>query len=247
MKKLIVGIMLLMATGLIFSQDERDAAFRSNKNDRGNRYEGSYTRKVKGGGVYLISFVTSIPKYQFNDGQSLDIQWYSPESTEVFIKAEELKVEQYYWMEVKETSSKANSGKNNFGPWGVDGGLRQHMVYPDNLGMVIRERKDKSIFYPVFWKLDGEALPARYYIMRLRAERAISGGSYRITYQNSDGKPVEIKNAPIQRFSGGMFQNMAVKLEDLPVTGWYTVEVTVIEENSGTTINYPFKFYHFKE
>jgi hypothetical protein len=194
---LLLGLSLLLGPSLTAQYDyarrDRDTPRQADwlrRYDQGNRFEGNYTQEVSSGAVELVSFVGSMTRYEFGQGQALYLYFYQPKKGDYLLKLEELRSTQFYWGEWKNTQ--AEQDWERCGPWPVDEGLERYRVSPRNLAILVRLGSTSQPRYaPVFVSLDTDRLASRYYLLRFRLGRSIIKGNYRLyPGERPGGKPL---------------------------------------------------------
>ncbi|MEO1254380.1 MAG: hypothetical protein AAFY41_05780 [Bacteroidota bacterium] len=227
-----------------FSQDRRSAEWKKN-NDRKNRYEGTYTRKVSNPSIDLVSLKAYQEEYESSKGHVLKVQFYTPEAMEYRLIAQELRVTRFYWMEAKDTLSIISW--NTFQPWPVDYLLRRLRITYQNLGVVaqlLKEGSRKREFAPVYVYHSSSPGRTSYYVAYFHLGRPASGGSYSISSGRHRANAELLQTYPISKKSGGTAFPIRIKTELLESSGWYTVEVNLREKGTLDPFSYSFSFYH---
>lgn len=214
-------------------------------NDRGNHFEGSYTRKVSNPSISLISLTGNLPKYKFGKKQKLGIRFFSPDTSQYNLHAEELRVAQFYWMEDKKQNAK--QGWNEFLNWHVDFILKRFSIDHRNIGVLIRSgEKGERNFLPANVHFQGEEFIPKMYIAQMRLGRPASGGSFNFYNGKSRSKENLIKKQKISKKSSGIVFPLVIPIEQLgKKEGWITVEINLKEERTGDPFTYSFSFYHY--
>lgn len=213
-------------------------------NDRGNHFEGSYTRKVSNPSIHLVSLATPLPAYSFGQRQQLSVQFFSPEPKAYNLHAEELRVSQFYWLEDK--NKQAKTGWNHFGGWHVDYILKRLSIDHRNLGLLIHiGRKNERQFVPARMQIsEGPTTPSMY-IAQIRLGRPASGGSYRLFRGKSKTRSRQILQQGISQKSSGTVFPIVIPFDVFQKqAGWYTVEINLEESRTGDPFTYSFSFYH---
>ncbi|MEZ4995372.1 MAG: hypothetical protein R2824_33450, partial [Saprospiraceae bacterium] len=214
-------------------------------NDRGNRFEGSYTRKVSNPSISLVSLTGNLPAYTFGEKQSLQVRFFSPDVEEYNLHAEELRVSQFYWMEDKD--QKSRGGWNTFSDWQVDYFLKRLSIDHRNLGVLVYlgDKADRH-FAPAFIVLPQESSPPEIYIAQIRLGRPSSGGSFSLYKGRSKISAELILEQAISKKSSGTVFPIVIPFETLKKDGdWYTVEINLKEARTGDPFTYSFSFFHF--
>lgn len=215
------------------------------KNDRGNRYEGSYTRKVSNLSIDLLSLTGYFESYEFGKDQTLQIKFYSPEDASFRLKAEELVVTQYYWMQAKE--NEANAGWNQFGDWPVDYYLKRLSVSHRNLGVLIQYNPDSEIrhFLPAFISHSKGFQEIARYVLQFRLGRAIVDGQYKVFRGKTRAANHLLTSGKISSKSGGTSFPLVIPVEKFKTfQGWISVEVNCRERGTLDPFSYSLLFYH---
>lgn len=226
---------------LLFSQPGQDWY---DKNDRGDHYEGSYTRKVSNPSISLVSLTGNLPAYDFGQRQKLQVKFYNPKKYSYNLHAEELRVSQFYWMEDK--NNKSPEGWNTFDNWQVDYFLKRLSIDHRNLGILIRlGGKGNRTYSPALVQLNNQNNNPRFYIAQLRLGRPASGGSFSLYRGKSRSSNKLLKNQAITKKASGTVFPVVLPLKDLGMEAdWFTVEVNLREERTGDPFTYSFSFYH---
>lgn len=218
------------------------------KNDKGNRFEGNYSRQVANPSIELVSLTGNFEPYQTGARQQLKVRFCLPEASEYLIKAEELRPIQYYWMQSKET--KGSKGWNKFDNWPVDGALRQLNVPAENLGVVayIGDPKRKR-FAPALIYHSNAPTEVKRYIARLRLGHSIAKGTAKV-YRGQYEKAIPpsdklVSTIAIQGYSEGSNFSLSLKTEQLgKEAGWFTVVLELEKTGGGQKLSYTFCLYH---
>lgn len=115
-----------------------DNAWRTKKNDKGNRYEGSVAQQVAATSVVeMIGFHAFRQDFRPNQDVTLRVDFYTPEAApKARVTARELHRKSFYWMEAKQQSWKG--GWNRFAPWPVRDVLRNMEIGSDELLVLVR-------------------------------------------------------------------------------------------------------------
>lgn len=213
-------------------------------NDRGNRYEGSYSRKVSNPSLNLVSLTATPVQYAFGNKQQLNLRFFLEGSTEYDLHAEELRITQYYWMQDK--NKNAQSGWNSFEGWHVDYILKQLSIDHRNLGILVQVGDKGSRKYaPVWVSTDGNQPELKRYIAQLRMGRSAAKGSFRI-YKGENRTPANLlqERAITAKSSGTIFPIIVPTKTLGDEAGWITVEINMQEKNTMDPFTYSFSFYH---
>lgn len=213
-------------------------------NDRGNHFEGSYTRKVSNPSINLVSLTGNLAAYQFGKKQKLKVRFFSPDNLIYNLHAEELRVSQFYWLEDK--NQKAIDGWNEFNNWHVDYILKRFSIDYRNLGLLIQlGEKGVRNYLPAFIQLEEESISPKLYIAQIRLGRPASGGSFSIFEGDSRSEKNKLKDQVISKKSSGTIFPIVIPIEELKgKEGWFTVEINMKEERTGDPFTYSFSFYH---
>ena len=213
-------------------------------NDRGNRYEGTYTRKVSNPSINLVSLTGNLPAYHFGEKQKLEVSFFSPGLLEYQLHAEELRVSQFYWMEDK--NQKSRIGWNVFSGWQVDYILKRLSIDHRNLGVLVclGEKADRQ-YTPALINIEGETGENQFYIAQIRLGRPSSGGSFSIFSGTSRVAANLIREQAITRKSSGTVFPLLIPINELDKKNtWYTVEINLKEARTGDPFTYSFSFFH---
>lgn len=215
-------------------------------NDRGNRFEGSYSRKVSNPSISLVSLSSHIPPYAFGEKQKLEARFFSPDVQEYNLHAEELRVSRFYWMEDK--NQKSRKGWNSFSGWQVDYFLRRFSIDHRNLGILIHlGDKGERNYAPALIHIEGENREeAQFYIAQIRLGRPSSGGSFSVFKGRSRVPDNLIREQAITKKSPGTVFPIVLPIEELgEKETWFTVEINLKELRTGDPFTYSFSFYHY--
>ena len=219
------------------------------ENDRGNRYEGTYSQEIGNPIIECVSFYASFETYEFNKNQQLNVRFYSPDSAQYFLKVEELRINKFYWMQNK--GEQARSGWNEFQSWPVDNWLGRLGIHRQNLGVIVELNEEESrMFLPaqIYFSEKKREKPS-FYQTTIRLGKSIAEGEYLVykglmNSDHGDGSPPILKGNIGKRVADShfpIFLEMA-KLSDRKT--WYTVELKLRLQNSTRIIPYNFYFYH---
>jgi hypothetical protein len=214
------------------------------KNDRGNRYEGSYSRKVSNPSVNLVSLTAVSPKYEWGKGQQLDVKFYNPLKQEYELHAEELTVTQFYWMQDKKKETAA--GWQRFEGWQVDFLLKRLSIDARNLGVLVRlgERGSRK-YAPAQVNLAGETAEAKQYVAQLRLGRPTADGSFKVYRGEKKTKENLVLEQKITAKSSGSTFPIVLAFATIgKEAGWFSVEVNLREKGTLDPFTYSFSFYH---
>ena len=239
-------LLLLLCMGLQFSWAQQSrSTYWLQKNDRGNRYEGSYTRQVNNYNIKLVSLVAgAIPNYQFRQNQQLKVRFYCPESQSYQLRAEERIATKYYWMQAKKT--RATMGWNTFTPWPVDVVLKELNVRSQNLGVVVElGRVGSGRFVPSQVYQNAYTGSARRYTAHIQVGFGVAKGNCKVYRgQRVTGSPLVERK--ISEKSGGDTFPILISASSLPASGWYTVQINLRESRRLDLKTHSFTFYHKK-
>lgn len=251
-RKLTLFVLSIVMTGMfqLHAQNERDYRWKV-QNNRGDRYEGTYTSPSPYRDLTLLAYYAGIKPYSFNAGQKLSVHFYSPYQAPAYLKAEELNIRNRYWMQTKEGIT--NYGWNTYRNWKVDSYLREGRVTAGNLGITARVKMGSFYgehYLPVI--LNQEGLPSRItqYRVYFRNNFHMERGVIRI-YPGLAGEegPTEKKllGAPInisQRVAGGIFSLPLDQNRLGTYTGWINVQITYKKWNQAGTYTEVYSLYH---
>ncbi len=218
------------------------------KNDEGNRYEGSYSRKVANPAVELLSFTAGpIEPFEAGKGQQLNVRFCMPTAGPYWLKAEELRPVQFYWMEGKETIGK--KGWNQFDNWPVDQWLRRLKIPSRNLGLIVKLGDPKSpLLIPAQVYHSGPRKAIERYLAHFRLGQSISKATinlYRGRHESRPPSDRQIHALSISRKAGGSYFPYAIPAGLLdPSPGWYTLIMELQKQGSTHRIPFSFVFYH---
>jgi len=214
-------------------------------NDKGNRYEGTYIQKVSNLKISLAAFSTELPNYEFDKRQKLELQFFSPNDSKYKLRAEELRISKFYWMEDK--NQKAKEGWNSFNNWPVDYYLKRLSINKRNLGLLAHIGKiGERTFAPVFINIEDEITNPEYYIAQIRLGSPVANGKF-IVYEGKKNKAQQniVLEHNITKKSAGTVFPIVIPIETLDKNeGWFTVEIGAIEERTEDAFSYSFSFYH---
>ncbi len=245
----IYQILLTLFLGIVFQKTsaQRDSAWLKN-NDLGNRFEGSYSKEVGNTAIELVSFTGGFEPYEFGKKQALKVKFYLPEGERYFLKAEELRPVQYYWMQDKNTKGKA--GWNLFDNWQADARLKQFGVPPDNLGVLVQAGEPGSRkIAPALVFHQSSADSVGSYVAKFRLGQAIQHGGFRVFRGLFDraipSADSQVHHGKIRSKSGGSFFPVQVPASVLgQKAGWFTLMLELTKVGSDEKILYSFSFYH---
>lgn len=226
-------------------------------NDQGNRYEGLYTMNANSNpSINLLSLTGVFENSAFQAQEKLMVKFYSPTKTKYLLKAEELIVTKYYWMQAKEEN--ASVGWNGFLEWPVDFLLRPNGISNFNLGVLVRlgRSANSRIFSPAYVykyssdkeieQLTNESF--QWYVAQIQVARPTASGEcsvYRGKGRNGNRKalwrqPISEKPAG----NGATVFPLLIPVKRLSEEGWYFVEIELIEQETKDSFSYSFSFYH---
>ena len=240
----IFTVILCLGLHLSWAQQQRSPHWHL-KNDRGNRYEGSYTKDVSSYSVNLVSLVAgTIPNYQFRQNQQLKVRFYCPSTQPYQLRAEELKTTRYYWMQDKNTQ--AATGWYTFAPWPVDAILDDLQVPHENLGVAVELGRVGSGWFVPAWVYQSSAPgSARSYTAQIQLGFSVARGEYKI-YPGKGVTANALRAGKISAKSGGDTFPIVIPINSLASSGWYTVEVNLRDKRRLDLTSYSFSFYHKK-
>lgn len=121
--------------------------FWKQKNDRGNRYEGGVIFEVSEQPLELVALYSDFEAYTFGEKQHLKVHFYLPDTLPVWLGAQEMRVEEKYWMEAKQPFLTKRHW-NIFDDWKVDKVLKPLNVPSENLGILIKQKDKEQLFFP---------------------------------------------------------------------------------------------------
>ena len=238
-------ILILLSASFAMGQSYRSEKWLK-ENNRGNRYEGTYSKEVSSA-TELVSFMGSFEPYSIGQGQKLSVKFYLPATNAFYLKAEEVRPMNYYWME---SSGNAQKGWQSFDNWPVDDWIKKLNVQASNLGVLIKldGSRSRQVAPAIVFHQHSPTYLDRY-VAKYRLGTAITGGNYQIVSGKHERiLPVGIKpihQGVIYRKSGGSFFNILIPTTKLEQEGWYTVAIQLNKYNSNDKINHQFTFYHF--
>ena len=218
------------------------------KNDRGNRFEGTYSEPNGAPPVEIISFYGSFESYEFNQNQTLNVSFYSPEPSDFFLKAEELTINAFYWMQNKQTEAK--KGWNSFSGWKVDNWLGRHKINRANLGVVISLGKpEEKMFSPAFIFRQKKPANSPFYTFLVRLGRDVAFGECRIyegLYQGiSPDEATLIQETKVGKRKKNTHFPVRIPMDQLSSSGkWYTLKMSFKQDRSTKTFGYTCYFFH---
>lgn len=214
-------------------------------NDRGNHFEGSYTRKVSNPSITLVALSWPLPAYAFGEKQKLSVQFFAPASSPYNLHAEELWITQFYWLEDK--SKNAIAGWNRFDNWQVDYLLRRFSIDHRNLGVLVRlGNKGDRNYVPARVQLEEHDASSNIYIAQLRLGRPASGGDFTLYRGQVKTEDRQIYQQAISKKSSGTVFPVVIPFDRLGNDPyWFTLEINLKEERTGDPFTYSFSFYHY--
>lgn len=220
------------------------STFFSSKNDKGNRYEGSYEDQVSNPRIELTSFVGNLEPYEFGKGQHLNVEFYSPESRDYTLHAEELKRIKYYWMQDK--GKLAKKTWNVFQDWPVDHILKRYQISYRDLAILIRLGKESDqIFAPALVYHSDRPDSLLHYIIQLRLGVSVGPGSWTLYQGKQNKEENELIKRPTPKQSAGRAFPVFLSHKLLSKgEGWYTFEFDAREKGNLRAVHYEFSFYH---
>lgn len=242
MKHVYVLMGLCLWVGLSMGQPKSE--FFSSKNDKGNRYEGSYNDQVSNPRIELTSFVGSVEPYEFGKGQQLNVEFYSPDASGYTLHAEELKRIKYYWMQGK--GKLAQKTWNTFQDWPVDQILRRYKILYRDLAILIRLGKEsEQIFAPAIIYHSDRPESFHRYIIQLRLGVSVGKGTWTLYQGKQNNAANKLISQPTRKQSGGA--SLPISLPNQALSkgeGWYTFEFDAKEKSNLRPVHYEFSFYH---
>ncbi|MEM6764970.1 MAG: hypothetical protein AAF824_03170 [Bacteroidota bacterium] len=245
---LLNALLISMLFSTVEAQKKRDEEWKRT-HKRENRFEGTYTRQVGNPAIELLSLTSSFEPYEFRKSQQLTVKFFSPVDTSYFLKAEELRIFKFYWMESSETVNQAITGWNEFGPWPVDDWLRRLSLTADKLGVLVRmgDWKSREIL-PVDIYFSEDPPVRNFLIAQFRLGRSISKGTFRLFKGKEKTSTSLLHKGKIGKKPGGSFFPVVMpKAWFQAEKGWYTLEVSLKEQGSFDDFSYSFSFYHSEE
>lgn len=217
--------------------------------DKGNRYEGSYVDLISGGTVDIISLYGGFTPYEFGKGDEIIVNYYAPQKSPRYLKAEELQIVAYYWMEAKRED--AQKGWNIFSEWPVDDELRSHGVPSNNLGVLIRLGGSNSrTIAPAWINQSPSSSQNNYYTAYFRLGLGIRRAKFEVYKGNYQDRLMPEGEADytgiIGRKSGGSYFPVRVPFSTLEdYEGWVTVRLSFQPRYPTDNIpDFEFYFYH---
>jgi len=175
-------------------------------NDYGNRYEGIKGVKVSAPPLQLIAFYSYLEEREtFAAEDILKVKFYLPGTAVVRLTAQELTINEFYWMAAK--SRQWKQGWNEFSPWPVKDVLAKLQIPPGNLGVLVRldNQEGSGQISPVV--LYNQSPPTRIlqYKAYFRPGISLTGGFYEVYKQSLNGSGWESSGQrPIGQQSAGI-------------------------------------------
>jgi hypothetical protein len=242
-----LGLGLAGALSAALAAQVPDAAWYNTKsNQKANRFEGFYPRKVSAAAaVELISLFRSKESYVAGKRTQLRVRFFSTDPARVTVRARELRPRLFYFMEAKPPAGGWKSGWNEFGPWPVDEVLGTR-VASDNLGVLVRvDGRDEgggevapAILYHTAKPGAGTAYQAAF-----MPGVALAGGKYEVRLACGPG-PVTITE-PVGRQTGGVYFPVRFALPgDFKGDAELRIEVTSRTDPDGTPAIRRYCFSH---
>ena len=211
-------------------------------NDRGNRYEGTYTRKVSNLSIDLVSLTGFVEPYTFGEKQMLKAKFYCPAKASYQFNVEELIVSHFYWMQDKQTA--AREGWNTFENWPVDYLLKSLGITHRNLGILVHlDEASARNFVPVLLFHSQAPQEVTRYVAQLRLGRSAADGRYKVYQGENRNAAALLLQGNISAKSGGTTFPLIIPATQLK-EGWLSVEVNLREQGSLAPYSYNFRFYH---
>lgn len=225
------------------------------KNDRGNRFEGTYDdRDIGRLSIELLSFTGQKQPYNFGEQQVLNVRFFNPDHSKYQLNAREIRTRKFYWMQDKNT--KSEKGWNQFVDWPVDYKLRSLGIGSRNLGLLVRlGEKNKHLISPAYVSVatDTSDMPKQSnYLAYFVLGTSVSNGKYRIYKGKERNKEALIYEKKLGAKSGGSPFPIFIRGNLLPEESWFTLELNMeemSEEASPKSVNilsYECSFYHKK-
>ena len=226
--------------------------FWKQKNDRGNRYEGGVIFEVSEQPLELVALYSDFEAYTFGKKQQLKVHFYLPDTISIWLSAQEMRVEEKYWMEAKSSFSTQRHW-NTFEDWKVDKVLKSLNVPSENLGVLIKQKNSEQLFFPAIIFHTNFPKTLNPYIAYFRPGKNFRKINVKV-YQGQflDIEPTK-ENLVFKKRLGEQPGGMPFKIEIDPTTfsslekdwkGWLTVQlIGRVMGNTDKEI-YTFSFYH---
>lgn len=228
--------------------------FWKQKNDRGNRYEGGVIFEVSNQPLELVALYSDFEKYTFGKKQQLKVHFYLPDTLPIWLGAQEMRIEEKYWMEAKQPFL-TQPHWNIFEDWKVDKVLKPLNVPSDNLGILIKQKNSEQLFFPAIIYHSNFPKKLNPYIAYFRPGKNFYKINVKV-YQGQFLKTAPTKDKMVYKTRlGEQPGGMPFKIEIDPTDfssplqqdweGWLTVQL--IGRVLGTTDKelYTFSFYHY--
>ena len=240
--KLMIGIFLFILNLPFEAFCQPDEKWKE-RNDKGNRYEGKISMKVRRPLIELISFYSF--KEEYTQDSILKVRFYLHDNFHVYLVAQELERREYYWMEAK--PQKWRIGWNEFGPWPVAQVLGRYEIPAGNLGILIRlfEKEPyleggSGYISPAILYHSSLPSEARDYTAYFMPGKSFSGGSYEI-YKGLNGGELLVKG-----LVGRQSARVAFPVKFCLPRNWqglvrFKIIVNIINEG---TSSHEYYFYH---
>lgn len=211
------------------------------QNDQGEYYEGTYTRQVRNPVINLVSLVSIYEPFDQNKTQQYSVRYFSPDQGEFLLKAEELEVNENYWMQAKDTE--VEKGWNQLNGWSTRN-LNKYLINPLNLGIIVKSEKEGILkVLPVQAYTDEVEKESDNYTAQFQLGRFISRGKYAL-YTGFGTENTPLYQGRLKSKSGGKPFPVLIPRRILGATGWYTFKITIYESGSMNAHTYQFSFYH---
>lgn len=242
---------LLLVTLLIFSGSTFEAFSQIKwveKAEHAHYTEGVYALDVSTS-LELISLTGHFESYEFGKGQQLFAAFYAPTESPFYLRAQEKKILSFYAMESRNGTMK--KGKNQFGPWQVDGFLESKKVAASNLGVLLQMGLEpNNHFLPLVIHHSSAASPFSEYKAVFRLGKSIAEGAYKVYKGEHMGIIPEeyLVYGPgrIGRLYGGSNFNVKIPVTSLQdYEGWLTVEMSLSLRGINKKIPFRFYVYHY--
>lgn len=234
-------LLLLLSTLPLAAQ--RNAEWKRS-NDRGTRYEGTYSRQVSGG-LELVSLHAGMPaSFSFGQGQQLRVRMYSPGNLSYTLHAEDLSGTQFYWWEDKNGQT-STGWYHSPAEWSVDYLLARLRLPANNLGICAETQgstRDHKKYLVAQVYTGGTPPPVERFTAVLRLGRATAGGTYKV-YRGESRSGSPLLEGNITARSGGSRVNLSFPASSLQAAGWYFVDITLRERGTLNPSTHTFSFY----
>jgi hypothetical protein len=210
------------------------------QNEKVNRYEGRISLPASVPPIELISFYSYQESYSYDD--ILMVGFYLHGDFPVYLTAQEIETQEYYWMEAK--PQQWRQGWNEFGPWPVSDVLGELEIPPDNLGVLVRLEKETGSgpISPVILYHSSPPTQINRYTAYFRPGKSISSGRYEIYRGYRDNEL--IKSGMIGRQSAGISFPVKFHLID-EMPGLVKLKITVKIKNESNRVDPSWEFYFY--